>query len=1098
MAANVNQVRQAGPRGASGADADTGALDAAVLTATGAAAAAAASAAASAALAPFTPESLPGVTVWFDVWSSTLYQERTAASTPSEIGDVVGTIIYASGKHWVAESDAARPVLMLDENGVPGLYFDGVNTSLTSIADFAMTGAAGEYSAFAMVSRDDNTSDFEAAMAVWSSGTPLLRTFIVGLNSTGAYVSGFTAGATQFSVQSSNLPAVQVQSPVAIGATCDGTGVISYRDGLATRRMVIPGVQIPASTKVRLGGKDGSTDLFKGFIYAAVLCTEEISEHDAKRLTAYWHENTKTVPASRGQLPWFCSNIANQAWAGWGSNAVRSAATEQTWISWEGYDWSADRFEYWVRVYDNAQRKWLGMHRVGYGNLHTDDHGAVALARDYQGYWHCFGGAHNSPMQHFVTKYPDDPTEWVELPVIEVGAGNMTYPHPHPIGEDLHLIMRDAIVVDDNSALGITSTTALEGGVATWGAMTYLVNFTSDNRIYLYRSEVKDGKIHLCFLKSPAADTYRRPLYHAIYDPADGSTSNLDGSYSQIGTINEATANAEYMLEPAGTDDYTSAQFAFDQLDDTLLHYLIKIDGNHVYRPYVNGVAGTDIIVAPATADSTAGGIISIIVAGERGDVGVYYVDTDEEFSAGGYIYRNVKPFGSSTFLAAELVGKPDMQQGASVWGFDNVAAVRNGSKDLQVIWNDSFPASYVGNTPQGYFRGFACNEKGEPVMDEHKGPSMALLDLTVAGEALAPGPFPAGRPIGRLDCMGPHSDRLSIRTNRQELITHRDQIEIIDGYVWSKKALTGSIRPLARSVDFEGFVSDNVFAINIRESESYTFVNSAAQSFVQRSNLRWSAASMAALDAHFVELDGDGVLELLDVYCPRKIFGVNGALQNAIQDAHHATMIHGFEPVIFNPHIRLEPPLSLPGVLTDTAPACGWTVKGVAYQHCLEIDFNPATAGGNFTQNSGAIGIFGSAPTVDAAYNVFGWSDGTDGTWIGFNNANKLSAAVNSATPAVSTAAIVTAGWLVANRTGASATVLYRDGVALSLASGGSATSTTPNSAKFKVGSTATNSFSPYKWEGLFIGASMDATKQAAFVASEATYAAAMRAAAP
>lgn len=73
---------------------------------------------------------------WFDPSDlSTLFVERTgaAATTPSGVGTVVGTILDKSGNgnHAVAALDAARPILRQDGAGRYYLEFDGVDDQLS-------------------------------------------------------------------------------------------------------------------------------------------------------------------------------------------------------------------------------------------------------------------------------------------------------------------------------------------------------------------------------------------------------------------------------------------------------------------------------------------------------------------------------------------------------------------------------------------------------------------------------------------------------------------------------------------------------------------------------------------------------------------------------------------------------------------------------------------------------------------------------------------------------------------------------------------------------------------------------------------------------
>jgi hypothetical protein len=72
-----------------------------------------------------------------------LYQERTgaAATTPSMVGDPVGTIIDKSGngRHRVASADAARPILRQDGNGLYYLERDATDDNTRSAATYTIS-----------------------------------------------------------------------------------------------------------------------------------------------------------------------------------------------------------------------------------------------------------------------------------------------------------------------------------------------------------------------------------------------------------------------------------------------------------------------------------------------------------------------------------------------------------------------------------------------------------------------------------------------------------------------------------------------------------------------------------------------------------------------------------------------------------------------------------------------------------------------------------------------------------------------------------------------------------------------------------------------
>ena len=83
----------------------------------------------------FSLSDLPNVAALFEPYdTSKVFAERTAPTTPSTVGGVVGTLYDTSvnASHVAAGSDAARPLLRA---GVAGNYveFDGVNKNLRKV-----------------------------------------------------------------------------------------------------------------------------------------------------------------------------------------------------------------------------------------------------------------------------------------------------------------------------------------------------------------------------------------------------------------------------------------------------------------------------------------------------------------------------------------------------------------------------------------------------------------------------------------------------------------------------------------------------------------------------------------------------------------------------------------------------------------------------------------------------------------------------------------------------------------------------------------------------------------------------------------------------
>lgn len=167
----------------------------------------------------------------------------------------------------------------------------------------------------------------------------------------------------------------------------------------------------------------------------------------------------------------------------------------------------------------------------------------------------------------------------------------------------------------------------------------------------------------------------------------------------------------------------------------------------------------------------------------------------------------------------------------------------------------------------------------------------------------------------------------------------------------------------------------------------------------------------------------------------------------------------------------------SAPVFATDS----GYTTDGV--DDVLDLNFNPATDGVNFTQNSACFGIY-SLTSGTATSSRGGWFDGTDGTTM--NSRNGSSAVVfrvNQAAASQTDNNINTtgAGWYVGNRSAAGATQLYKNGVALSVTTNANQASTAINSHNLQLGSAVAATFVATKFAAAIGGASFDATAQLA-----------------
>lgn len=146
-----------------------------------------------------------------------------------------------------------------------------------------------------------------------------------------------------------------------------------------------------------------------------------------------------------------------------------------------------------------------------------------------------------------------------------------------------------------------------------------------------------------------------------------------------------------------------------------------------------------------------------------------------------------------------------------------------------------------------------------------------------------------------------------------------------------------------------------------------------------------------------------------------------------------------------------------------------------------LDTNFNPATAGGAYAQNSASFGVW-SGTSGQAFGSCAGWFDGTDGTTIlTRSGSDTVGVRVNQASTAGSSGATDGRGLFVANRSGSTSMQVYRNGSSLTLDQGlPTQASSALNSASFRLGSISASSFTAISLRAAVIGGSLNSTEQA------------------
>lgn len=161
-----------------------------------------------------------------------------------------------------------------------------------------------------------------------------------------------------------------------------------------------------------------------------------------------------------------------------------------------------------------------------------------------------------------------------------------------------------------------------------------------------------------------------------------------------------------------------------------------------------------------------------------------------------------------------------------------------------------------------------------------------------------------------------------------------------------------------------------------------------------------------------------------------------------------------------------------------------GFTTNGTTSE--VDTGFNPATASGNYVQDSACFGIW-SLTSGQSASSPTGWFDSSDGTNINPRNTSDLAIfRINNATAGTVASQTDGTGFLVANRSTSAAIQLYRTGASIGTAT---PVSTALNSETFRIGRTGSETYVAFSAAACLAGASLDATEQAALYTALRAY---------
>lgn len=265
--------------------------------------------------------------------------------------------------------------------------------------------------------------------------------------------------------------------------------------------------------------------------------------------------------------------------------------------------------------------------------------------------------------------------------------------------------------------------------------------------------------------------------------------------------------------------------------------------------------------------------------------------------------------------------------------------------------------------------------------------------------------------------------------------------------------------------------------AVLLRRS-AYRFLNAEAATYVAAMLVQPNNARKSAIDTYVAALKAAGVWTALDAIY---LYGAHtqqaGLLNVKTPGTRDSTLVDGGS--------------GAPSFVADR----GFTTNGV--DNYIDTNFNPTTGGNGYVQNSNCFGV--RLATETTVGNVAGWSDGSDAILVGPRNASdvvSVQANATSGTSGVASSATTALVLTMLNRSGSTAVQIYRNGTAVSLATGGTTTSQALNNHNLYAGRILTATFRVAQFFSLYAGTGLNSTFHGNLAAADLAYAQAVGAA--
>ncbi len=377
----------------------------------------------------------------------------------------------------------------------------------------------------------------------------------------------------------------------------------------------------------------------------------------------------------------------------------------ETWLSWEAWNGVSRCVK--CAVYDHDTDTWGEEYVLSHDTLTDDGHGSPAICMDSDGYVHAFFGCHADPVKHCVTLNPRDNSAWLQLDDIGTSA---TYPHPVLVGTTIYLFTRE------DSLQSLTRRKITGTGMdASVGSAQNCATY-SGGRFYIGTVEADGTDIHIISTYADSGDTYRRGIYHYIYDTTSDALENSTGSVSTaVGSqpLSKATADASYKIFNQTTNDCSIPVMAFTS--DGKWHAAFHdgattpVDIRHMV--FSGGAWSSASVVTTSSGFTSVGtggakfGEIALVPNSDN-TVELWWGDDDAAAYDDGGIAKRIIRSSGGTWGSEETIATP-----VGSYGISRFAQVRNGHADLKVLFAEDEGSEL--DSAAGGVRGYAYGDGG-------------------------------------------------------------------------------------------------------------------------------------------------------------------------------------------------------------------------------------------------------------------------------------------------------------------------------------------------------------------------------------------------